>query len=156
MSNKLYFQLQFLKGTKNNTGSVLQLDLSKTTGDLLITLAPQMGYENNFPKFDYGSKAIFSLSELEIAQVSDLYNSNQEGKLNFPHMNARDPKTIIFENSVYNGNLQFKLTVVRNGKAISFFFNKAESDVFIKNLEDSTSLYNKMNACLALRELQGE
>lgn len=156
MSNNVYFQLQFVKGNRNVTGSVLQLAPSKSTGDLLITIAPQMGYENNLPKFDYNSKAIFNLSELEIAQVSDLYNSRQEGKVNFPHMNARDPKTIIFENSVYNGNLQFKLTVIRNGKAISFFFSKAESDVFMKNLEDSVSMYNKMNAMLVLREFQGE
>lgn len=156
MSNNVYFQLQFVKGTKNNTGSVLQLIPSKKTGDLLITLSPQMGYENNLPRFDYNSKVIFNLSELEIAQVSNLYNSNQEGKVSFPHMNAKDPKTIIFENVFYNNNIQSKLTVIRNGKAVSFFFSRAESDVFIKNLEDSTSIYNKMNAVLVLREFQGE
>lgn len=154
MSNNVYFQLQFVKGTRNITGSVLQLAPSKSTGDLLITLAPQIGFDNNLPKFDYNNKAIFNLSELEIAQVCDLHASGQEGKVNFPHMNARDPKTIVFENNVYNGNLQFKLTVIRNGKAISFFFSKAEADVFVKNLEDSVSLYNKANMVLALRELQ--
>ena len=156
MSNNVYFQLKFVKGTKNNTGSSMQIAPSKTTGDLLITLAPQMGFEGNLPRFDYNNKAIFNLSELEIAQVSNLYNSNQEGKITFPHMNAKDPKTIIFENVFYNNNIQLKLTVIRNGKAISFFFSKAESDVFIKNLEDSTSLYNKMNAMLVLREFQSE
>lgn len=156
MSNNVYFQLQFVKGTKNNTGSVLQLIPSRKTGDLLIALSPQMGYENNLPRFDYNSKVIFNLSELEIAQVSNLYNSNQEGKVSFPHMNAKDPKTIIFENVFYNNNIQSKLTVIRNGRAVSFFFSRAESDVFIKNLEDSTSLYNKMNAVLVLREFQSE
>lgn len=155
MSNKLYFQLQFLKGTKNNTGSVLQLRPTKT-GELIFELAPQMGYEGHLPRFDYNSKFVFTLSEFEIAQISDLYSSGQEGKINFPHLNAREPKTIIFENNFYNGNLQFKLTVLKEGKAINYFFTKTESDVFIKNLEDSTSLYNRMNAVLALRELQGE
>lgn len=156
MSNNIYFQLQFVKRTKNNTGSILQLMPSKSTGDLLIILAPQIGFENNLPRFDYNSKAVFSLSETETAQVCSLYNSNQVGQVSFPHMNAKDPKTIIFESSVYNNNLQFKLTVIRNGKALSYFFNREESNVFIKNISDSMSLYNKANMMLALRELQGE
>ena len=59
MSNNVYFQLQFVKGNRNVTGSVLQLAPSKSTGDLLITLAPQMGYENNLPKFDYKQFLIY-------------------------------------------------------------------------------------------------
>lgn len=152
---RIFFVKQFVKGTKNNTGSILQLSVSSNTGDLMITLAPQNGFNGHLPIFDYNRKLIFSLAEEEITKVLALYKSRQVGNISFPHLNAKNPKTINFENSLYNDKLQFKLYVhlKEQNYGIGFFFNDDEAKVFLKNLEDSISLYNKMNAVLALRNV---
>lgn len=152
---RIFFGKQFVKGNRNNTGSILQLSVSPKTGDLMVTLAPQNGYNNNLPTFDYNRKLVFSLSEEEIIKVLNLYKSQQVGTVSFPHFNAKNPKSINFETAIYNGSIQLKIYVhLKNENyGIGFFFNNEEAQVFLRNLEKSITLYDKMNAVLALRNI---
>lgn len=151
---KTFFVKQFVKGNKNNTGSILQLNISKKNGEMLITIAPQQGMDGKLPRFDYNKKSIFNLSEEEIIQTLDLYKSKKEGEVAFRHLNANNPKTIVFRNSIYNGEIQFSLFVKQNDTGITFFFNSVEARVFLKNLEDSISMYSKILAVLALNNIE--
>ena len=149
-----YFIKQFVRGNTSNKGSIVQLSVSRKTGDMLITIAPQKGMNGNLPIFDYEKKMIFNLTEEEIIKTMSLFNTSKEGEISFPHLNGKNPKTIVFKNSFYNEKLQFQLYVKQGENGVGFFFNPVEARVLLKNLEDSISIYNKMNAVLALNNIE--
>ena len=70
-----YFVKQFVRGNTNNKGSIVQLSISRKTGDILITIAPQKGMNGNLPFFDYEKKMIFNLTEEEIIKTMVKFRS---------------------------------------------------------------------------------
>ena len=91
----IYFIKQFVRGNTNNKGSIVQLSISRKTGDMLITIAPQKGMNGNLPIFDYEKKMIFNLTEEEIIKTMALFKTGKEGEVSFPHLNGKNPKIII-------------------------------------------------------------
>lgn len=151
--NNKYVMFQTLRKGKNNDGVCLQVTPTKN-GELLFTLAPQIGIENNLPKFDYKNAYKFGLSDLESAEIAlylerILFNGFFDFEIKYPHITANEPKTIAFKSSVYNNNLQIQLSVFPannpNKRPLNIFLNEKEIYCIMINLKESLSLYQKKN-----------
>lgn len=142
---------QTLRKGKNNDGVCLQL--TPTNNGLLFTVAPQNGISNNLPRFDYNSAFKFQLNSIESAEVAlfierELMFGFQPVKIDFPHINARDPKTIKFESKLYNNQLQIVLSVIsanQSKKNLTIFLNENEAYCLLVNLKEQISLFNLKN-----------
>lgn len=145
-----YVMFQTLRRGKNNDGVCLQITTTGT-GNLIFTVAHQCGIENNLPKFDYQNVIKLGFSDLEAAEISlmikrQLMSGGFDAELKYPHLQAKNPKNIIFKFNQYNGKLQCNFGIYpTNGKGAAIFLNEAELYVLQLNLESQFNLYSKKN-----------
>ena len=149
--DKQYVTFQTLRRGKNNDGVCLQITTTGT-GDLIFTVAHQCGIENNLPKFDYQNSLKLGFSDLEAAEIALMIRRQlmSEGgfdaELKYPHLQAKNPKNIVFKFNQYNGKLQCNFGIYpTNGKGAAIFLNEAELYVLQLNLESQINLYTKKN-----------
>lgn len=164
MSNNIYNRLMFqtLRAGKQGNGTILQVSLTRD-GSLMFHMAQQNGVnQNGLPTFDHQNATKFSFSDIESASIVKMIenaNSGVLGKLSFPHRNARTPKDILIETSIYNDKLQYKISVFhkleQDQRAFSLFLNEAEMEVIKENLKASYNIFAKASSIFAMANILG-
>lgn len=145
-----YVMFQTLRKGKNGDGVCLQLTTT-ITGNLIFTVAHQCGIENNLPKFDYQNAMKLGFSDIEASEIAlmikrQLMSGGFDTELKYPHLQAKNPKNIVFKFNKYNGKLQCNFGIYpTNGKGAAIFLNEAELYAIQLNLESQVNLYSKKN-----------
>ncbi|CAL7870950.1 CRISPR-associated endonuclease Cas1 [Fusobacterium necrophorum subsp. funduliforme] len=162
MSNNVYKQLMFqtLRAGKQGNGTLLQVSLTRN-GSLMFHMAQQNGInQNGLPTFDHQNASKFSFSNIESASIVNFIENAMQGelkKISFMHRNARTPKDIVFESSIYNNMIQFKISVFhklqQDQRVFNLYLSVDEMEVIKENLKSSYNVYQKANAILALMNI---
>lgn len=148
--NNKYVMFQTLRRGRNNDGVCLQINPT-ITGNLMFTLAHQIGIENNLPRFDYQNSIKLSFSDLEAAEIAlmikrQLMSGGFDAELKYPHLAAKNPKNITLKFGQYNNKVQCTFGVYpTDGRGATIFLNEAEMYALQLNLESQVNLYCKKN-----------
>lgn len=150
--NNKYVMFQTLRRGKNNNGVCMQITPTNN-GNIIFTLAHQIGLMNNLPKFDYENSLKLGFSDIEAAKIAltierELMSGGFETELKFPHLAAANPKNIVFKFSVMNNKLQCAFSVFptnNSGKSFTIYLSEEELYVLKLNLDSQVNLYEKKN-----------
>lgn len=141
VNGQKFQEFNTLRASKDIKGVKLVLKPTEN-GQITFQMARQNGFnQNGLPTFDYNNSFFFVFSDIEIASIVraiekqfrnfDLNTGVLVKELTFSHLNAKKPKNIKIAFSVYNEQLQCRLSCYpqyNNEQPISIYLNEAETE----------------------------